>query len=480
VKIFRHSALTFMAMTALTLLLGACGSGSPWRYAPADPGAPSGLTAAAGNGQVSLSWSPGANAAAYVVYYATAPGVTATNGTRVPNITGTSAIITGLTNGTAYYFAVAAVNSAGESLLSNEATATPSPPVPFFPADLQGTWYFNALVSGPAAGWMRGVIAVDGGGNAAVTSFLDSAGSTTAPADLFTALAITPDGTVTQPGSTGGFHGTLSAGQYRDLLVGTASTATASRLLVVLQKRVSGVAYTVSDIRGTGRLVAGPLDFVYHQLASGVHAEWEYGTGQIGQDQAVTYHTIAAPSDPPLPGGGGKVTAMAITGDGIVTETPVAGVLPQPAALLSWGVMSADKMTVVGTATAADGSFVLRVIQFVHPPSIPLTPTTHTLANLAGAYGFHGLALADGGTPLWSHGDLDIDPSGGAAFTAYDDSSGSSALPAPLSLSLDQQGMVQQPGDPSYNGQLSYFGDLAVATETDASGDYSIGIYLKR
>jgi len=224
--------------------------------------------------------------------------------------------------------------------------------------------------------------------------------------------------------------------------------------------------------------VAGPLSFVYHQLASGARSEWEHGTGQIGQDQAVTYHSIDSPTNPPLPGGGGKVTAMAITADGIVTETPVAGVLPQPAALMSWGVMSADKMTVVGTATAADGAFVLRVIQLVHPPSIPLTPATYTLGNLAGAYGFH--ELVDGGTSLWSHGELEIDPSGAASYAVYSDSSGSSALPAPLALSLDQQGMVQQPGEPSYNGQLSYFGDLMVATGTNASGGYGLGIFLKR
>ena len=41
-------------------------------------------------------------------------------------ITGTTYTNTGLTNGTAYYFKVAAVNSVGTSGMSNEATATPS------------------------------------------------------------------------------------------------------------------------------------------------------------------------------------------------------------------------------------------------------------------------------------------------------------------------------------------------------------------
>jgi predicted phage tail protein len=41
-------------------------------------------------------------------------------------ITGTSYTATGLTNGTTYYFTVAAVNSVGSSGPSNEAAATPA------------------------------------------------------------------------------------------------------------------------------------------------------------------------------------------------------------------------------------------------------------------------------------------------------------------------------------------------------------------
>jgi len=34
--------------------------------------------------------------------------------------------------------------------------------------------------------------------------------------------------------------------------------------------------------------------------------------------------------------------------------------------------------------------------------------------------------------------------------------------------------------DPSYNGQLSYFNDLIVATRTDSPGVHSVSIALKR
>jgi chitodextrinase len=44
------------------------------------------------------------------------------------NVTGTTATVTGLANGTKYYFTVASVNPAGNSAPSNEANATTTTP----------------------------------------------------------------------------------------------------------------------------------------------------------------------------------------------------------------------------------------------------------------------------------------------------------------------------------------------------------------
>jgi hypothetical protein len=466
----------FLSTIFLCLSLAACGD-SPWHFDPGPPGSPSGLTAAPGNGQVALSWSTATNAAAYNVYYATTPGVEKNTSSKISTITSTSSIVTGLTNGVTYYFAVAAINSNSESPLSNEVSATPVAPAAFQQADLQGTWYFNVLSGGTGAAWMRGIAAIDGTGNVTVTMFLNSAGVAVAPAGLFTTMTILPDGTVSQIGSD--FHGVLSANQYKDMLVGTASFGGTSPMLAILQKRVPGITYSSSDIKGTGKLVAGPLTFVYHQLSSGGDQEWEYAAGQIGQDQAITYSSINAPSAPVLPGGSGnKAVTLAITADGIISETPIAGALPQPTALLTWGVMSADKMTIIGTATNTSGAYVLRVIQFIHPPSISLTPSTYVLSDLAAHYSFHN--LNSGASPLWAYGNLAIDGSGTAAFSSYQDQGGSTVLPAPDALSLDQQGALTISGNSSYNGQLSYFDDMMVATRTNAPGVYSLSIALKR
>ena len=92
------------------------------------PGAPTGLTATPGNSKVTLAWTAPASGGAlikgYIIYKGTSPG--GETGTPVNDslVTGTSYTVTGLTNGTTYYFKVVAVNAAGLGPLSAEASAT--------------------------------------------------------------------------------------------------------------------------------------------------------------------------------------------------------------------------------------------------------------------------------------------------------------------------------------------------------------------
>lgn len=99
------------------------------------PIAPTGLSASAGNGTVTLNWTAADGASSYNVY----------QGTQIANelptpvksgIVATSATIDGLSNGTAYYFTVAANYANDRSGPSNEAAATPVHPLPEAPSSL--------------------------------------------------------------------------------------------------------------------------------------------------------------------------------------------------------------------------------------------------------------------------------------------------------------------------------------------------------
>ncbi len=93
----------------------------------APPSVPSGVTAVAGNGLVSLTWNGASGAATYNVKYGTAPGLYSNT---ISGLTGTTTQVSGLSNGTTYYFVVSASNAGGQSDNSTEVHASPSSSVP--------------------------------------------------------------------------------------------------------------------------------------------------------------------------------------------------------------------------------------------------------------------------------------------------------------------------------------------------------------
>ncbi|MBI2346511.1 MAG: Ig-like domain-containing protein [Deltaproteobacteria bacterium] len=131
--IVTKSWLRFNWVVLLTafLLGGGCGAnvtstdGGATELA-AKPDAPTGVTATAGNQQVTLSWTAVSGATKYTIYYGTSTGVTPANGIGLTDITSTSYVQGGLTNGTTYYYVITATNSSGEGDPSSEVSATPT------------------------------------------------------------------------------------------------------------------------------------------------------------------------------------------------------------------------------------------------------------------------------------------------------------------------------------------------------------------
>jgi len=111
---------------------------------------PKGLQVTAGDTEVTVSWTAVAGATSYNIYYSTASGEETTpSGVKFPNVTSPPQVITGLTNGTTYYFVVTAVNDSGESSVSSEKSATPAvaPQPPASPTGVK--------VTSPAVGQMN-------------------------------------------------------------------------------------------------------------------------------------------------------------------------------------------------------------------------------------------------------------------------------------------------------------------------------------
>ena len=121
------------------------------------PGAPLISNLLAGDGSVTVSFSSVSGSTSYNIYYQAGNTVSKAAGVKVAGVV-SPALVSGLTNGTQYAFAVSAQNVSGESDLSPVQTATPQPAVPAAPA-----------ITGIAAG--DGAVTVTFGPSARATSY---------------------------------------------------------------------------------------------------------------------------------------------------------------------------------------------------------------------------------------------------------------------------------------------------------------------
>jgi hypothetical protein len=533
VRIWTRTLSVFVVI-GLVLSLAACGGGgggggggSPVRYDPGAVAVPTGLSAVAGNKEVALNWSPAQNAAAYRIYWSTSPTVDKTTSSYIET-TGTTVIVTGLINGTTYYFAVTGVAAYTETSLSGAVPAQPTATAPGL-VDLDGIWNFNILVSGQDAGWMQGQVSISSG---VVTflAFLDNTGNTAAPNDVFGTLSVLPDGTISQSNSPTSLVGEISNNTYRDILVGTANWRGNSNLVAVLQKRVrdgSGnyITFNQGLLTGSGG-DAGPKFFTYNQISSGAIQEWEFAVGKLGSNRSVKYMGFAssnyATSTFPVVSSfttssfyGEQTSLFSVDSTtGVASESSCAG-CTAPANYFS-GIMSADGTIMVGTFTGAGPKYALRIYQIVNPlttdyPSPALGGVVFSYDLMTKNYNFQRLAgagttgLSAYGTfqfttvpaPALSYYDPDVVPTGNINYLSYADTSGG-ALPGPAYFTFTYignsnkairaclGGILSDPGTVSsyvantFYGKITRYDYLSVWTVTETGGVPSLTIGMKR
>jgi RHS repeat-associated protein len=249
----------------------------------APPDAPSSVTAARGDQQATVSWTTPPNNGAAITGYsvkAYTSGGTLVS-TTVAGAAATNAIVTGLTNGTAYYFQVSATNSIGtgpDSLSSN--TVVPAG-VPFAPSGVSATRGDHAAT----VTWT----AADGNGDAVTGNAVKAyAGATL--------VSTTNVGAVTSATVTG-------------LTNGTAYTFTVTATNTV----GAGSASAASNAVTPAGLPFAPSNVVASPETAGATVTW---TAADGNGAAVTGNTISAYAG---------ATLVSTTDVGAVTSATVTG-----------------------------------------------------------------------------------------------------------------------------------------------------------
>jgi hypothetical protein len=330
-------------------------------YYVAPLGMPTGVTAAAGNAEATVSWTaPQWDGGSPVTGYT----VTASNGASVSAAaTATSATVTGLTNGRSYTFTVTASNPTGTGPASVASAAiTPSAP----------------------PGAPTGVTATAGNGQAAVT---------------WTAPASTGGGAITS------YKVAASPGSATVSVAGTVTTAAVTGL-------ANGTSYTFTVTAATVG-GAGPASAASSAVTPTTVPGAPTGvTATAGNGEATVTWT------PPASNGGSPVTGYTVTASNGATATAAATATSAAVTGLAVGTSYTFTVTATNAAGVSAASTASNAVTLTGPPEAPGF-TGWTVGNGQVTLDWQAPA-SDGGEPVTGY-TITMEPGGvthAAAATA--------------------------------------------------------------
>ena len=193
---------------------------------PAAPGAPTGVTATAGNGSATVSWTaPSSNGGSAITSYTVTPYISSTAQPAVV-VTGsppaTSTTLSGLANGSSYTFTVSATNVTGTGPASTPSNpVTPSPPAtPAAPTGVTAT----AGNGSATVSWT----APSSNGGSAITSYTVTPYVAGVPQQSTTVSGSPPATSTTVTGLTNGTSYTFTVSATNVVGTGSASAPSAA------------------------------------------------------------------------------------------------------------------------------------------------------------------------------------------------------------------------------------------------------------
>ncbi len=438
-------------------LLAACG-GSHNSPAPTTaPSAPQGVSAVAGDGQVTIAWNTVSGATAYNVYRDTTSGVTNTPGELIGNgVAGSPYIDNTVTNDTTYYYVVTALNSLGESGPSAVVNATPaagaSSTKPYIAATVL-TWTGTPVPGAPA---LQVAVCTNSTCSTPIT-----------------------DAQVMVGGTTLVYNGANS--DYEALTGAPVANGTVS-LSVGITNTGDGVAtgtYTASGTQfATFPTVTVPVSGETMDPTKNETFKWNAGAPTSGADYVVgimngpTFYPTNSNNNPlELPTSSTQYTLPA-------NSTTINGVYTVFVGIATKGIVGQTGGISIPNTASGSGLWIGGIsaqVQFTMQAG-----GSGGTSSLAGSWNLNRLVA---NTPSWertnvSTGPLTIDSSGTLSGTSVDWTGVTKAASGTLTVS---GGIINSSTDPTFQGAVDSGGTVVAATSTKSNNvDVKMGMLVKQ